>query len=285
MQRVTHNNYGLETLRPTKEVGYYNLLDYDVRARYGQLIRDMGFYGIVYHHYWFQHPVMERVPSLILEDGQPDVPFMLSWANEPWTATWDGSPQSNVIQEQNYGDLGHWRVHFNWLLPFFRHPLYIRVQGKPQFMIYNPGGLGETGVHMFAAFRRWAVEAGLPGLDIIETRVQPESANNRGVSDAMSEFLFRSGTGLDGTEWPSLNRVSKVYHRGASVNWDNTPRYRARGTANIFAHPTLWKGKPLSFLCFVLVSLAIFALLASLAFFLSWLRSQDTSAASRFARC
>ncbi|CAK7210547.1 hypothetical protein SEUCBS140593_000862 [Sporothrix eucalyptigena] len=241
VKKVTHNNYGLETLQPTEEVGFYNLLDYDVRARYGKLIRDMGFHGIVYHHYWFHHPVMEKVPEAILKDGQPDVPFMLSWANEPWTATWDGQPQSKVLQEQDYGDLAHWRVHFDWLLQFFQHPLYIKVNGKPQFMIYNPGGLGELGIHMFAAFRRWAIEAGFPGMDIIETRVQPEEANNRGLSDAMSEFLFRSGSGLDATEWPSTNRVSKVYYRGASVTWDNTPRYRARGTANIFAHPTLWK--------------------------------------------
>ncbi|CAK7237151.1 hypothetical protein SCUCBS95973_009865 [Sporothrix curviconia] len=240
VKKVTHNSYGLETLRPTEEIGYYNLLDYGTRARYGQLIRDMGFYGIAYHHYWFHHPVMEKVPAAILQDGQPDVPFLLSWANEPWTATWDGMPQSKVLQEQDYGDMEHWRVHFDWLLQFFEHPLYINVQGRPQFMIYNPGGLGELGIHMFAAFRRWAIEAGFPGMDIIETRVQPEEANNRGLSDAMSEFLFRSGSGLDATEWPSTKRVSKVYHRGASVTWDNTPRYRARGTANIFAHPTLW---------------------------------------------
>jgi hypothetical protein len=83
VNKVTHNAFGLETLRPTKEVGYYNLLDYSARARQAQLIRDSGFYGVAYHHYWFGRPVMDKVLIALLEDGQPDVPFVLSWANEP----------------------------------------------------------------------------------------------------------------------------------------------------------------------------------------------------------
>lgn len=42
VKKVTHNPHGLETLRPTEEVGYYNLLDYSTRARYAKLIRDSG---------------------------------------------------------------------------------------------------------------------------------------------------------------------------------------------------------------------------------------------------
>lgn len=83
VKKVTHNNFGLETLRPTDEVGYYNLLDYRTRARQAKLIRDSGIFGLVYHHYWFGRPVMDKALSKILEDGEPNVPFMLSWANEP----------------------------------------------------------------------------------------------------------------------------------------------------------------------------------------------------------
>lgn len=83
VRKVTHNNYGLETLRPTEEVGYYNLLDYSTRARQAKLIQDSGIYGIAYHHYWFGRPVMDNVLVKLLEDREPNVPFMLSWANEP----------------------------------------------------------------------------------------------------------------------------------------------------------------------------------------------------------
>ncbi len=82
VKKVTHNAYGQETLRPTEEVGYYNLLDRSTRARQAQLLRDTGFYGIVFHHYWFGRPVMDKVLLSLLHDGEPDLPFMLNWANE-----------------------------------------------------------------------------------------------------------------------------------------------------------------------------------------------------------
>jgi hypothetical protein len=83
VKKVTKNAWGIEIQQPTDEIGYYNLLDYSTRARYARHARDAGLYGFVYHHYWFGRPVMERVLTKMLEDGQPDTPFMLSWANEP----------------------------------------------------------------------------------------------------------------------------------------------------------------------------------------------------------
>ena len=77
------NGWGAEIQQPTDEIGYYNLLDYSTRARYARHAHDAGLYGFIYHHYWFGRPVMERVLMAMLEDGQPDMPFMLSWANEP----------------------------------------------------------------------------------------------------------------------------------------------------------------------------------------------------------
>lgn len=43
VRRVTENQFGLETLHPTKEIGYYNLMDYDVRERYTKLVEDSGY--------------------------------------------------------------------------------------------------------------------------------------------------------------------------------------------------------------------------------------------------
>lgn len=47
VKKVTHNKHGQEILRPTKEVGYYNLLDYSTRVRYAKLIRDSGHVPII----------------------------------------------------------------------------------------------------------------------------------------------------------------------------------------------------------------------------------------------
>lgn len=42
VKRIELNKHGLESLRPAPEIGYYNLLDYDVRKRYGKVVRDSG---------------------------------------------------------------------------------------------------------------------------------------------------------------------------------------------------------------------------------------------------
>lgn len=110
-------------------------------------------------------------------------------------------------------------------------------------MVYNPSHMGDLGKRMFDAWRWWASEEGLGGMDVIETRISPDNPIERGPVDAINEFGFRSGGGWDGTLWPSIDRLGSVYHRGACVTWDNTPRHATDGggSANPYAHPLLWK--------------------------------------------
>lgn len=113
-------------------------------------------------------PIMDHILQAMLLDGEPNTHFMLSWANEPWTATWDGLDSSKVLIAQDYGDITDWRKHFDWLLPFFRHPNYIRSEGKVQFIIYYPAHIDKIApgakYAMYAAWRKWAAEEGLIGM-------------------------------------------------------------------------------------------------------------------------
>jgi len=106
VRKVTHNVYGLETVRPTDEVGYYNSLELHTRQRQARFLRDSGFYGVCYHHYWFSgKPVMDAVLQQMLKDGEPNIPFMLSWANEPWESRWEGANANETFLGQDYGSV------------------------------------------------------------------------------------------------------------------------------------------------------------------------------------
>jgi lipopolysaccharide biosynthesis protein len=110
VRRVTHNRMGQETIRPAHSIGYYHGLDYYSRLRQGRYLRSSGFHGAVYRHYWFAgKPVMDGVIRAMLEDGEPNTPFMLSWANEPWTKRWDGLDSSEILIAQDYGGLEAWK--------------------------------------------------------------------------------------------------------------------------------------------------------------------------------
>ncbi len=52
VKKVTHNQFGLETIRPHESIGFYNGLEFKTRQRQGQFLRESGFYGAVFHHYW-----------------------------------------------------------------------------------------------------------------------------------------------------------------------------------------------------------------------------------------
>lgn len=190
---------------------------------------------------------MDQPLKAMLEDGQPDVPFMLSWANEPWTVRWDGQSYGDgTLLEQDYGNNSDWRRHFDWMATYFRHPQYIRSNGKVQLGIYAPIQMGDLGKHMFAKWRVWAAEdPEIGGLEIIETVWGWDSPMARGPTDATGEFAPHSAGGFDNTAWERSPRLSHVHHRGVLVSWDNTPRHAqdGEGHGTIWAHPKLWERK------------------------------------------
>lgn len=119
------------------ELGFYDLRVPEVRQAQAELAKEYGIYGFCYYHYWFQgHRLLERPLDEILKSGQPDYPFCLCWANENWTRKWDGKDDA-VIISQNYSEHDH-QKHMQFLCStFFQDHRYIRVNGKPLFLVYR----------------------------------------------------------------------------------------------------------------------------------------------------
>ncbi|KUJ23513.1 uncharacterized protein LY89DRAFT_184426 [Mollisia scopiformis] len=113
VNKVTHNGFGFETVRQHESIGYYNGLEFGTRQRQCQLIRENEFYGLAYHNHWMAGtPMMDHILQAMLLVGEPNTKFMLSWANEPWKATWDGLDSRKVLIAQDYGDITDWRKYF-----------------------------------------------------------------------------------------------------------------------------------------------------------------------------
>lgn len=119
---------------------YYNLLDVNVMKEQAELAKKYGVYGFCYYHYYFKggKKLLEKPLENMLADKGVDIPFCLSWANEPWSRRWDGS-ENEIIVEQDYGDKDEWKAHFCYLLDFFKDDRYMRDEkGRPIFLIYKP---------------------------------------------------------------------------------------------------------------------------------------------------
>lgn len=156
--------------RVPADLGYYDLRVPEVREAQAKMAKDAGIEGFCYYHYWFGNGkrLLERPFDEVVKMGKPDFPFMLCWANESWHAKfWDfnGVSSKKILIEQKY-DESDWESHFYTLLPAFKDPRYIQIEGMPAFMIYKP--LDFIDINRFITF--WndlAKKNGLKGIYFI----------------------------------------------------------------------------------------------------------------------
>lgn len=141
---------------------YYNLLDSEVMQQQAEIAKKYNLYGFCYYHYYFKggKKLLEKPLENMLNDKKINIPFCLSWANEPWTKRWDGG-SSEVIVEQDYGVEDDWERHFQYLLPFFVDERYIKDKdGRCIFVIYKPDEIPRC-EEMLILWNKLAEENGL----------------------------------------------------------------------------------------------------------------------------
>lgn len=160
---------------------YYNLLDSAPKYWQVQQAKENGVYGFCFYHYWFSgHMLLEKPVEQFLSDPGLDIHFCLSWANESWTNAWVSS-ENKILIEQTYGDKKEWKQHFEYLLPFFLDPRYIRNNNRPLFIIYRPD-LMSCCNEMLDYWQELARENGLDGIDFAYQTMHFEYMPNRDES-------------------------------------------------------------------------------------------------------
>lgn len=192
------------------DLGYYDLTDAKARQEQSDLALAAGIEAFCYWHYWFGNGrrILEEPFQRVLEAGAPELPFCLCWANQSWTGVWHGAPNRLLI-EQTYPGEEDYEAHFRVVLEAFRDPRYLRVDGKPVFVVYEPEELPDSTAFV-ALWRRLAIEAGLPGLHLIGMGNDPVSSAlvpfDAALMNAPGDFLRRR----------ELNGLQRVARRVAA---------------------------------------------------------------------
>jgi lipopolysaccharide biosynthesis protein len=235
------------------ELGYYDLRDAEVRQAQADMAAAYGIDGFCYYHYWFHGRRLLNEPfDAVLESGKPDFPFMLCWANENWTRTWSGQ-NDQVLIRQEYSDEDH-RNHIRWLATAFADDRYIRVDGKPLFLVYRAAALRPTPKRVADIWREEASRLGVGDLFLacVDYGVSRPDPRDLGL-DAAVEFhpdgplrqrprWFRAGRRLTRSAGPfrhsvlgydqyarrAIDRADPAYRRFPCVTpgWDNSVRRR-----------------------------------------------------------
>ena len=153
------------------DLGFYDLRLPEVREQQAELAREAGLEGFCYYHYWFGNgkQLLQRPFEEVLASGKPNFPFCLCWANHDWTSkTWEkGSSlrRDTMIMKMEYSREDYVR-HFNYLLPAFRDPRYIKVDGKPLFAVWAPRNILD-GREFIDLWQKLAQENGLKGIHFV----------------------------------------------------------------------------------------------------------------------
>lgn len=134
---------GHQQPRIPADLGFYDLRLEETRIQQAQLAKEAGIEGFCYYHYWFGgKQLLERPFNEVVQSGKPDFPFCLCWANHSWSnKTWNRKSNlqpNSMLMEQIYPGKEDDINHFMKLLPAFRDPRYMRIDGKPIFVLYEP---------------------------------------------------------------------------------------------------------------------------------------------------
>lgn len=246
---------------------YYDLSQVETLEWQAKLMHEYKIDGLCFYHYWFAgKQLLEKPAEILLENKDINMPFFFSWANEPWTRTWDGG-HKNVLMDQKYGGKKEWIEHFNYLRPFFEDDRYEKYNGKPIFLIYRSESF-ENCQEWMDCWKEEALKANLKGIHFVsmqtsfpndEREIKFDAVVNFEPMNTIFHFVKKSNfektiklvikglkrfsnnmfntTYVEKIEdynevWNSIleKHIDETIYAGAFVSWDNSAR---KGTKSL----------------------------------------------------
>lgn len=255
------------------DLGFYDLRLAQARKEQADLAKAYGIHGFCYYHYWFNGKRLLHEPlDGMLKQQDIDMPFILCWANENWTRRWDGKDHEILIKQEY--SLADDKAHIRWLCEhIFVDSRYIKVDGKPVFMVYRHNLFPDI-QKTLETWRRIATnEYNYKGLYLMmaesfNDRTNPETLGfdasvefspHAVIKNKLKEspnkskwfnqlFKGRNETAkLDIRDFKlgvtqSMQRVLPNYklYRSVTPAWDNTPRKGENGVVALGSSPELY---------------------------------------------
>lgn len=242
--------------RVPADLGYYDLRLPEVQEKQAVIAENYGLTAFAFYQYWFSGKKLLSMPiDHFYNNTNINLKFMLCWANENWTRSWDGL-NKDVLLEQSY-DAGWEEAYAQDVAIYLKSPKYYRRAGKPVLQIYNVSAIPDC-KKCIQNLRKSFIELGVGEIEILAVLFYgvDRDADKYGV-DGFSEFpphrlvfIGKAGNELDEVDHNfngniySYTSVSKIkiaeiksrlednIELGVMCGWDNTARRKK--TADIF---------------------------------------------------
>jgi lipopolysaccharide biosynthesis protein len=255
------------------DLGFYDLRLAETREAQADLAQEHGIHGFCYYHYWFNgRRVLGRPIDDVLASKRPALPFCLCWANEDWTRAWDGRT-GDILIAHEYAEQDD-RRHIRWLAEAFADDRYIRVDGRPLFLVYRASrlpdpirttmvwreeadrlGIGELFLCRVESFSQERGDPAALGFDAA-VEFQPDWAALGPARRRSAPWRLSRAVGLSSPAYGT----HRIYDYGAvaermvakrrppypwfpcvTPSWDNTPRRRDGGVILHGSTPDLYR--------------------------------------------
>ena len=257
--------------RVPADLGYYDLRVPETREKQAELAREAGIEGFCYWHYWFAgRRLLDRVFTEVVESGKPDFPFCLCWANHSWyKKVWNPEVPDKLLIEQTYPGEQDYIEHFYALLPAFKDPRYMKVNGKLIFGVFSPFDISD--INLFVnTWNTLATENGLAGFCFVAFSSGMDNGDvalTKGYDAVCVDFLTKMNEIRNPineivwkfvrkfTNYPkymTYNQYSKKilksyvskerYYPCIAPNFDHSPRSKNRGVVLRDSTPRKWEG-------------------------------------------
>ena len=200
--------------RVPADLGYYDLRIPDVREQQAELAHEAGVTAFCYWHYWFGNGkrLLGEIFDEVLSSGKPDFPFCLGWANHSWYAkSWDKTQgKDKLLVEQTYPGIEDAKMHFNYLIKAFKDPRYIKVEGKPFFLIYD--GMKVPRLYI-ENFRKWAKDEGFTDLFIVTSTTDILKNKDEFLQAGFDAVTYIRQSTMWTADYLKMNLIQKLYSR------------------------------------------------------------------------
>lgn len=153
--------------KPAAPLGEYNLLNPEIFNTQMDLATSHGIDGFAVWDYWFGNGdrLLEKPLELLLQN-RTRFRFCIAWANHSWMNRAKGL----ILKQQRYLGADDYDAYYRHCARHFHSSNYIKVDGKPLFVIYDPSSVPD--LHVFVD--RWntlAIKSGFGGMHFIGDRV------------------------------------------------------------------------------------------------------------------
>lgn len=207
---------------------YYDLSIKENVVWQAKLAKKYCIDGFGIYHYWFNNEtnLLTRPSEIILENKDIDIEFFFAWDNNNWKRSWsnvDGNSWAPIAENQKsdkgpqilipyiLGSENDWERHFNYLLPYFKDDRYIKINGKPLFLVW---GISDGIVKMADFWDILAKKNGFAGLAMIY-KYDEKGIIFRRTMTPNADLMFKYEPSF--TAWNKLNIWKRIVRKAHKI--------------------------------------------------------------------